>query len=188
MTRSNPIRRWFPLLLCLILSVPTGTRAASKEYQVKAAFLFHFMQFVEWPQNAFTNAETPVRIGILGEDPFGQALDDVVRGETIQGRKVEIRRAKQVEELKDCQLLFLPQSERREAPKILAELGRNPVLTVGEAKDFAEIGGVINFFTDEKKIRFEINPDTAERSGLKISSQLLRLGKIVRAGPEKETP
>jgi hypothetical protein len=190
---ARQARRLFLLgaafLLCLSgHGLAAADSATAKEYQVKAAFVFQFMQFVEWPRDTFADPETPMRIGILGTDPFGQALDEVVRGETVQGRKVEVVRARTMAELTGCQLVFLPQTERREVSEMLSVVGSRPVLTVGETKDFAEKGGVINFFTDEKKIRFEINPDAAERSGLKISSKLLRLGKIVRSGPGKGAP
>jgi hypothetical protein len=166
-----------------------GARPAcgeSREYQIKAAFLVNFMQFVTWPSNAFTNAAAPFCIGVLGEDPFGAALDQTVQGETVDHHKIMIQRARRIEDCKDCQMIFVSRSEEKNLPVILAKLDSGPVLTVSETRNFARQGGIINFYLDEKKIRFEINPAVAQRANLKISAQLLSLGKIVE--PAKGGP
>jgi hypothetical protein len=155
--------------------------AVPNEYQVKAAFLFNFVQFVEWPHGAFTNSDTPFCIGVLGDDPFGTALDETVRGETVQNRRLIVQRSRQVENLKDCQLIFISKSETERVPGILGELDPVPVLTVSETQGFAQRGGIINLYLAANKVRFEINPAAARRKGLKISSELLSLGKIIGA-------
>jgi len=160
--------------------------AASKEYQVKAAFLFNFVQFVEWPAGAFANSNTPICIGILGEDPFGAALEETVRGETVQGRKLIVQRSRRVEELKNCHLIFISKSETERIAAILGDLDPLPVLTVSETQGFAQRGGIINLYLAGNKVRFEINPAAARRKGLKISSELLSLGKIIDAEPLRE--
>jgi hypothetical protein len=152
------------------------------EYEVKAAFLFNFAQFVQWPAAAFPQASTPISIGVLGEDPFGAVLDQVVQNEAINNRKLIIKRSRQVEDLKTCHLIFICKSEKGRLAQILASLDAESVLTVGETEQFARRGGIINFFFEGKKVRFEINADAARRKGLKISSQLLSLSRIV--GPE----
>src|SRR5690606_29576187 len=184
----GPTFRRVLLLLSLAVSGPLATSldartAPSREYQIKAVFLFNFLQFVEWPETAFADPASPGRIGVLRDDPFGQALDDAVRGEPIGGRPLVVRRSRNVEDLQDCHLLFLSRSETRRADEILARLDRRPVLTVSEIDGFARHGGVIAFYPDGKKVRFEINSDAARRQSLRISSQLLDLGRIVGAEP-----
>ncbi len=151
----------------------------TREYQIKAAFLFNFAQFVKWPVESFVRPDAPFKIGILGDDPFGSALDEIIRGETINGHPLTVVRAQRIEDLKDCQLIFVSRSEDSHVGEILAQLDSRPVLTVSEVESFARNGGDINFYLTDGKIRFEINPQSAQRSGLKISSQLLTLGKIV---------
>ena len=160
----------------------------SREYQIKAVFLFNFIQFVDWPQASFSDDTAPLRIGILGDDPFGPALEEAVRGESLRSRPLVLRRSQRVEDLADCQLLFICKSEQRKIDDILSRLGSRPVLTVSEASGFARQGGIIAFYQDGKKVRFEINPATAQKSGLKLSSQLLGLGRIVGAETVKGEP
>jgi len=193
--RLNPVRAFRPggcagwLLLPLLLAIlgaalPASlkaqyTTAPSREYQIKAVFLFNFVQFVEWPPAQFAGETSAIHIGVLGDDPFGEALDDTVRGETVRNRPLVVKRSQRIEDLKDCHLIFLCKSEARRASDILKQLEGRPVLTVSEADGFARHGGVIAFYPDDKKVRFEINSAAAQRCGLKISSQLLSLGKIV---------
>ncbi len=170
----------------LLALAPAAAQAegviASKEYLVKAAFLFNFTQFVEWPPEAFADDEAPIRIGILGDDPFGKAIDETVRGETVRNRKLTIKRARRPDELKDCHLVFVARSEKGHSSEIIAALDKAPILTVGAHDDFADQGGIIGFYRDGQKVRFRINPSAAQRRNLKVSSQLLSLGKVV--GPE----
>jgi hypothetical protein len=160
--------------------------AASKEYQIKAAFLFNFVQFVEWPAAAFPDALAPVRIGVLGEDPFGSSLQEIVQGEKVHDRNLVLQRSREIEDLKDCHLLFICKSERARVGEILSEVAPRSVLTVSEVEGFAQRGGIINLYLEANKVRFEINPTAAQLHGLKISSQLLSLGKIVGRSPLKE--
>ncbi len=153
--------------------------APAREYQVKAVFLFNFLQFVEWPATVFPDQNSPIRIGVLGDDPFGSALEEAVRDEAINHRRLIVNRSHRVEDLRDCQLVFISKSENRRIDAILPLLNSHPVLTVSEVEGFARHGGVIAFYQDGKKVRFEINIGTAQRLGLKMSSELLRLGKIV---------
>jgi hypothetical protein len=185
MARANLDGRWFKLFLCLLLAAPELARAESREYQIKAAFLVNFLQFVTWPANAFDRDDAPFRIGVIGQDPFGAVLDETVQGENFNGHRIVVQRRKRVEECRDCQMIFVSQSEEKRVPVILAKLDSGPVLTVSETRDFARRGGIINFYIAANKVRFEINPVVARRDNLKISSQLLSLGKIVEpAGPE----
>jgi hypothetical protein len=174
----------FALLALLWCSLATNAQTVSKEYQVKAAFLFNFAQFVDWPPAAFTNADMPFTIGILGRDPFGAALEDTVQGETVSNRKIVIERAQTVDGLKNCQVIFVCLSEKNHLPAILSALDARPILTVSEIEGFDQLGGGINFYRDGGKVRFEVNPAAARRDGLKVSSQLLSLGKIIQTSKE----
>jgi len=157
-----------------------------REYEVKAVFLFNFAQFIEWPQDAFPDAATPICISVLGDDVFADTLEGMVKGETVKGRSVVIKRLHDVSDVATCHVLFVSRSEESRLPKIFSLLKNAGVLTVGECKDFAVREGVINFFLQGNKIRFEINPEAARRNGLKISSQLLSLARIVEADSSKE--
>ena len=166
--------------LVLIAMLPArGDELPSKEYQVKAAYLFNFTKFVDWPPKSFANASAPIVIGILGDDPFGPLLDGLVKGETVHNRKLTVIRARQIDDLKSCQIVFVGKSEESHIPQILAALGDASILTVGETEGFAKRGGIVNFYLDENKVRFEINRDAARKHGLNISSRLLSLAKIV---------
>jgi hypothetical protein len=167
----------FAMLTC-------GVQAQSKEYQIKAAFLFNFAQFVDWPSAAFANTNTPFCIGVLGNDPFGTALDETTQDETIDNHKIIIERSQNVEDLKNCQMIFVSKSEKRRIAEILSKLDSKPVLKVSEIEGFAQQGGSINFYLAGTKVRFEINPGVAQSDGLKISAQLLSLGKIVQSAKE----
>jgi len=168
-------------LLCASLSAQVQD-APPSEYQVKAAFLYNFGRFVEWPPqprppSAFT-------ICVLGQDPFGPVLDELIKGKTIQDLKVVVRRLERVEDAGDCRILFISSSEDVRLAHILATLHGRSVLTVGEAERFAHRGGMINFRLEGAKVRFEINPDAAGQAGLTISSQLLKLARIVHESPQ----
>lgn len=173
-------RLWLALFALPLVAVASATAqtAVPKEYQLKAAFLFNFTQFVEWPPEAFKASDAPFCIGILGSDPFGGALDQVVQGESIHGHKLVVRRSENVEELQDCQMVFISKSEKQRAGEVLAKLNGKPTLSVGEIDGFTSHGGIINFFLQGNRVRFEINPAAAQREGIRISSQLLSLGKI----------
>jgi hypothetical protein len=170
------------------LSEARAQSSPSREYQLKAVFLFNFIQFVQWPDAVFPEPGTPIRIGVLGDDPFGQALDEAVRDETVRGHKLVVLRSRRLEDLQDCHLLFIGKSEARRIGEILALIDRRPVLTVGETDGFARNGGIIAFFSEGNKVRFEINPVSAQRQGLKLSSQLLGLGRIVAADAPQGGP
>lgn len=171
------------LWLAITLVTPALTQAqpGSREYQLKAAFLYNFAQFTEWPTNAFPNDKSPLVIGVLGTDPFGKTLDDTVRGEKINGREILIRRFNRVDDTMDCHLLFISQSESDRLEQIFKTLKDRSILTVGETDAFIEKGGIIRFATEHNRIRLRINPEAARQAKLVISSKLLRLADTVRA-------
>lgn len=157
---------------------------APTEYQVKAVFVFNFSRFVEWPPQAFTAPNQPFVICILGDDPFGGRLDEAVRGEQINQHPLLVRRFRHIAEAENCQILYIDRSEREQLHQILAALDHRSTLTVSELNDAAERGGMIQFTTEENRIRLRINVDSARAAGLTISSKLLRPAEIVgtRAG------
>ena len=171
---------WRVLALGLFLwamTTPTIAAEVRRPEEVKAAFLFNFAQFVEWPSNAFASAQSPFVIGIVGEDPFGQVLESIVTGETVRGRPLQIRRFRRPRDIIGCHILYLSPSEDRRTAELLAAVRARPILTVGEGDDFIAAGGIMQFVT-ERSIRLRINLDRAREAGLNISSKLLRLCEI----------
>ena len=153
---------------------------APTEYQVKAAFLYNFAKFVDWPPSAFTDPKQPLDICVYGRDPFGSALEDALLGKTIGERRVGLGRAMQFQELAGCHVVFVSSSAHESAADLANRLKGRPVLLVGESDGFAASGGTVQFTIEDNRVHFIINPDAADRAGLKISSKLLALAKIVR--------
>lgn len=183
------LQRYFALLLGLALICPFETQAAepaaiSDEYQIKAVFLFNHAQFVEWPAAAFASKEAPIVIGILGNDPFGAYLDDLVSGEKIGERPLLVRRYKRVEDISDCHILFISRSEAGVLDKIIAHLKGRSVLTISDLDTFTRQGGMVRFATENGKIRLRINVEAAKACGLTISSKIIRPSTVVTAGKD----
>ena len=155
------------------------------EYMIKAAFLYNFARFVDWPAKAFPNDHTPINVCILGKDPFGDAFEPI-KGKIVKGRKLALLRVKRLEELEQCHILFISSSEDKRLSQILSAIRGKNILTVSDIKMFARRGGTINFVIVEKKIRFEINIEAVRLAGLEISSKLLKLAKIVGGESQKE--
>ncbi len=150
----------------------------TREYRIKAAFIYNFAKFTRWPAGSFSDGEASLDFCIYGEDPFGGAFDSIA-GKTIRGRRVAVRRIPAIEASAGCHLLFISASEAERLTGILAAVGDRPVLTVADMPDFARAGGIINLKTNEEdRLRFEINAGTARRVGLKLSSKLLSLAEI----------
>jgi hypothetical protein len=169
------------LLWLLLLEASTGFAMAQSqqdEYQVKAAFLYHFAQLVEWPaETAGDSGSFP--LCIFGDDPFHGQLEDAVSGKQIGPRTLQIRHVRQPQEARACRVLFIGKVESRRIPALLPELQHSPVLTVGETDGFLSAGGIIRFCLEGNKVRFEINRLAADSVGLKVSSRLLLLAKNV---------
>jgi hypothetical protein len=150
------------------------------EYHVKAAFLYNFAKFVDWPPEAFKTAAEPFAICILGQDPFGRALDDVVAGKTMGGRPVTVRRPSDAHQAVGCQILFVSSSEHKQVLAILAAAKQPGVLTVGEVGNPTAQGVAIAFILEGGRVRFEVNLACAEEEKLRFSSKLLSLAISVR--------
>jgi len=151
----------------------------SKEYQVKAVFLYNFTQFIEWPPEAFAQPDAPLVIGILGPDPFGKYLDETVQGEKINGHPLVVQRFHTLGEITHCQILFVSTDEKNRWKQIFEFAKTKHVLTVGDVANFSKQGGMIRFFPEENKIRIRINLTSVKAADLKVSSKLLRLAEIV---------
>lgn len=160
------------------IAPPGAAQGVSKEYQIKAVFLLNFLQFVQWPPGAFPGEDAPLRMAVLGDDPFGPVLDEVVRDEKVGRRPVTVERARRWQDVTNCHLLFISDSERGRLPDIMAGLRDRPILLVSDGPDFTRRGGMIRFFIDGNKVRFEINPASAQQRGLKLSAQLLSVARI----------
>lgn len=183
---GKKLRLFFIVWVWVLLSIGYSLYAeppSSREYLVKGAFLYNFAKFVGWPEEALQDDQIHIILCVFGKDPFGDALASV-KGKSVKDRKVVIKHCATLDELEKCHILFIGRSEEQNLSEILAKVKNWNTLTVSDMEGFAQSGGVINFVTVEKKIRFEINLDAAERTGLKISSKLLRLAKIVK---DKET-
>jgi hypothetical protein len=154
------------------------------EYEIKAAFLFNFIKFTEWPAQELGKSGDPFVIGVLGKDPFGAALDKIVAGETFNNRPIVVRRFPRMDEAAaNSHVLFISSSEESHLPAILKLLDQQGVLTVSEIENFAQRGGVIHLKKENNRIVFEINLAAAKRAGLTMNAHLLKLAKIVKGLP-----
>jgi hypothetical protein len=173
-------------VLLAFAAAPARAQApdAPTEYQVKAVFLFNFSQFVDWPASSFPDGRAPLVIGVLGNDPFGATLDEIVRGETVNGRPLEVRRYDSVEQIDACHILFIARSQDEQLDAVFATLKGRNVLTVGDLEGFARRGGIIRFVTVGNKIRLRVNLAAAQDAKLAISSKLLRPAQIVAPGQD----
>lgn len=168
------------ILPCVVVSLDRNVYAAAPtEYQLKAAFLFNFAKFIDWPPVAFRNSQSPFAICVLGEDPYGRDLDETIKGQTIDNRNLVVRRVAQASRDDSCQILFVSSSESGRFGQILNAVRSLPVLTVGEDEEFRRAGGIIFLVVEEKRVRFDVNLDAGEQAGVKFSSRLLKLARAV---------
>jgi hypothetical protein len=170
-------------LFAIPLAAPAAQDSPS-EYQLKAAFVYNFAKFVDWPPNAYSGPQSPFAICILGDDPFGSLIDTALRGKTIADHPVVVRREKDAAAARRCQIVFISASEKRRLPEILEALKGANALIVGDFDGFATSGGAIELTLQDSHIRFAINPTAADSAGLRISSKLLALATIVHGTSE----
>ncbi|HZQ91321.1 MAG TPA: YfiR family protein [Terriglobales bacterium] len=173
------------LIVCLLGAPPLRLRAqaAPAEYEVKAAFLFNFLKFTEWPEESAGGVHAPLTIAVLGRDPFGKTLDQMLADKTVRGRKVVVRRVSSVDEAIACPIIFVGGGNEHRLAELVKALEGRSVLTVGESSGFAQQGGVIALRVEDNKVRFDVNLQAAERARLTLSSQLLKLAHIVNEAP-----
>lgn len=175
---------WLAVPLCLaFLGTAAQDPPPSREYQVKAVFLFNFAQFVEWPDSAFGAADAPLIIGVLGDDPFGAFLDTTVQGESVNRHPLVVRRFRRVDDIGACHILFVSRNGPDYAAQAVERLKDRAILTVSETATFARSGGMVQFVTDRNRIRLLINLQAAQAADLTLSSKLLRPAEIIATGP-----
>lgn len=167
------------LLLILPAIFLSAQAPPAREYQVKAVFLFNFTQFVEWPPSAFSSSGAPLVIGILGKDPFGPYLQEAVSGEKVNGHPLVIQHYNNLQELRECHLLFINQAAINKPGQLMEGVKGRSILLISDDSNFLNQGGMINFFTKNNKIQIQINPETVKAANLTISSKLLRLAEII---------
>jgi len=176
---------WFLFALAagvLFRTIGAAQSDQPSEYEVKAAFLFNFTKFVEWPDRSFDDSHAPIVIGIVGDDPFGDSLLRIVAGQKAQGRAIIIIKYRRGDDLRRCHILFISASERQRSPQILAGLRDASVLTVSDMDGFADAGGVMQFVMQENRVRFVVNLDAATQGKLRVSAKLLALAQVVNHG------
>ena len=181
--RNLPAALRFLIMLAGVFVIP-ATSGQDRHYQLKAAFLVNFAQYVEWPTEAFPTEETPFVFGVLGDNPFRPALKDLVTGEVVNGRKAVVEEYKSVREIRRCHILFISDSERTRLPAIMRALKGRSILTVSDLEGFEREGGMIRFVT-QTRVRFRINSAAASEANLTISSKLLRLADSVESAKAK---
>jgi len=166
------------LVLC-VLQGPAAF-AGTREYEIKAAYLYNFLNYIEWPNDSLPPVGGTITIGVVGENPFGPALDPL-KGKQVKGRTLAVKEVSSAADLKGCQIVFISASEKDRYPQLLDSLKDARTVTVSEIDGFAQRGGMINFIYERNRVRFEINQDAARSKGLTISSELLKLARLVKA-------
>jgi preprotein translocase subunit Sec61beta len=178
------IRRWAwklgAIIAVLTAALPCRADAPTREYQVKAAFIYNFTAFVQWPDSAFVSKDSPFVIATVGSDPFNGALEQALAGKSVAGHSIVVQHFSSADSMSPCQLLFVPASEDSSLNDLFAKLNGLPILTVGESDVFSPAGGAIRFFVEDKKMRFEIDPDSINSAGLKVSAKLMQLARIYK--------
>jgi hypothetical protein len=167
---------WLFLLAC---PKALSQKEEGAEYPVKLAFLYNFTKFIEWPPDSYRDSGAPLLICIVGHDPFSEILERELRTRNVGGHPVELKTFKANDKLSVCQIVFVPATEKHQADRIVRGLKGSSTLTVGETDGFAVLGGIINLTVEANTVHFEVNRLAAERAGLKISSRLLSIAKIV---------
>ena len=178
---ARPLKILIIIFCCHLLGSPMAVQADSsqaKEYEVKAAFLYNFANFVKWPEDAFSDEQSPLYICIVGDNPFGEALN-LLKEKSVQNRDLVVKHYPEAQLIEPCQVLFVSASLAKNLPEILQHAKEKNMLTVSDMAGFAEQGGIIGLVTVQNKIRFEINIKAAEQHGLTISSRLLKLAKVI---------
>ena len=170
-----------PVMVLLFLSSgmrqPVYGASYLPEYKLKAAVLLNIIKFVDWPPTAFSSDDMPLTVGILGIDPFGPFMEEVLDGRKIKGRTVRIKRSNILSELMDCQVLFISDSKKRILKNILDEVRGQPIFIVGDMDQFVQSGGMISIVREDDKIHFDVNRTAYKASDFTINAQLLKLAR-----------
>jgi len=188
---AGPARGWRGLALLFgwlavgasLVEAAPAPPSELPEYQLKAGFIYNFAKFIQWPETNFAQTNSPLVIGVIGADPFGDELRRIVEGKLVQGRPIQLRHYDSGAEVSGCHVLFVSRSESDRVPDLLARLRGRAILTVADMEKFGQRGGMINLVLVGRSVRFEINLREAEEAGLKISSKLGGLGIPVKTDP-----
>jgi hypothetical protein len=186
------LRIWNAILLALAVAIYANfgwalsdeIQASANEYSVKAAFLLNFIKFINWPEGAFEKETSPIVIGVIGDEKVCDALKSSLQGRTINRRDLLPLRITWPDEIHGYHILFVCSSESKVAPAVVKSLENESILTVGETEGFGRQGGMINFYLEKNKVRFEINLNATDKAHIKISSQLLSLARIIEGKPQ----
>jgi hypothetical protein len=185
MSRADPFRRGTAIALAACAFVISMRAQAALEYDVKAALLLNFARFIEWPPRAFADASSPVSVCVLAPNPFGDALERALQGETVGQRSFVVREVRDAGDTTGCHLLFVPSGSESRAGKLMRQTGTHTI-TVGESRRFEGMGGAVNFVLDEGRVRFNVNLRPVEERGVRISARMLQLAsRVDRVTPEK---
>lgn len=169
---------WVSLTLLVILAPPPQARGDDdREYALKATFLYHFCQFIDWPAGTFASSSAPITIGILGRNPFGSLLSETVRGEAVRNQPIRLEYYRRAEEALHCQILFISDSENWHLADILSTLRGSSVVTVGESDDFISAGGMIALIAAQNRVHLRINTTAVRAARVGMSSKLLRVAE-----------
>ncbi len=163
----------------------TYPQSSGDEYRVKAAFLFHFAQLVDWPPQALRDGDRSLSLCIFEDEPHREELESTIEGKTVRGHVLHVKHIRKEQDIQGCHILFLGQDESKHSPTLLTGLRNIPILTIGETDNFSRAGGMIRFHVEDNRIRFDINLEAAETARLKISSRLLLLATHVTRGNEE---
>lgn len=177
------------VLLVLAVLAPGRTGSAqppSLEHEIKAAFLYNFVRFIVWPADAFAGPEAPLSICLVGQDPFGPTLDELVANERVDGRPLAVRRLAAPSKDAACHLLFASPSERARFASILKAVDTRRVVVVTDALDLLPLGGHISFFMESNRVRFAVNADAVRQAEFQVNSRLMRLARIVEGGADPQ--
>jgi hypothetical protein len=181
--RSNRLGTQLALALAVAMVFQVSAHAQADEYHVKAAFLFNFAKFVEWPTETFKTPADPIVICVLGQNPFGNAIEETISGKSVGGRALSVREISGTQHPWSCQILFVNSSALNQFRAVIGRIKGAGVLSVGEAEGFTADGGVINLRVEHGSVRLEINVAAAEYTNIHISSRLLSLAEVVRKVP-----
>lgn len=177
------------IVLCALNPFEAMPQTSSAgEYELKAAMLYRLTYFVEWPPAVVSDSQAPTVLCVLGQDPVGTALPSVISGQAGSSRRTEVRHPRSASDIRGCQVVYVAASEKRNVAQILAALKGSGTLTVGDMAQFAAKGGMIQFSLEDNRVRFDVNLDEATQAGLKISSRLLMLARIVKPAEKPASP
>ncbi len=174
----------WPLVLHKVAAQQPPDPSPQTEFQVKAALVFKFAKFIDWPEEAFAERDSSLVVTVIGDDPVGACIAKDLANATVKGRKIEVKMAKGVDNLESSHILFVSRSVEGSWPEIRKAIQGKPVLTVSDIEGFTRRCGVIGFFLEDRKVRFEINPEVGKTQQLGISAKLLRLAVIAKGDCE----